>query len=411
MSTGHRFIATLIAAGVLAAACQPAPAGPKPKGESSKPAEQASSGRPQPTPTMVVAAPTVKLVDQGKVAAASPAVHVFLWGNSDTTQRDLQLAKDAGFAWVKQRFEWRNIEKTKKNAFEWHEPDRIVDAINKASLGIIARLDNQPAWARRDGIFPQSGPPDQLEDWKDYVEEIAERYKGKIQAYEIWNEPNIANEWGDKSPDPKLYVEMLKLAYTAIKKVDPTALVISAGMSPTTEVSPRVIPSMEYYKQMYALGAGQYYDMLGVHAAGFKAPPQLLPADVARDPALTNNDPSPEAAKRVYAFRHVEDIRDLMVQNGEANKQIAVMEMGWTSDPRPNSPYAWHSVSEQQKGEYLVRALQFAKQSWSPWMGMMTVLYIPEPLWTAQNEQYHWSITNPDGTVRPAYDALKAMPK
>ena len=37
--------------------------------------------------------------------------------------------------------------------------DRIVDAINRAGLGIIARLDNQPDWARRDKIFPASACP------------------------------------------------------------------------------------------------------------------------------------------------------------------------------------------------------------------------------------------------------------
>ena len=125
------------------------------------------------------------------VTPGQAAAHVFLWGKPDTTARDFQLAKDAGFTWVKQRFEWRNIEKSKKDAFEWYEPERIVDAVNKAGLGSIARLDNQPNWARRDKIFPKSGPPEQLEDWKDYVQAMAEHYKGKVAAYEIWNEPNI----------------------------------------------------------------------------------------------------------------------------------------------------------------------------------------------------------------------------
>jgi hypothetical protein len=41
-------------------------------------------------------------------------------------------------------------------------------------------------------------------------------------------------------------------------------------------------------------------------------------------------------------------------------------------------------------------------------MGFMTVIYIPDPSWTQQQEQYWWAITNPDGTPRPAYTALKA---
>jgi len=38
----------------------------------------------------------------------------------------------------------------------------------------------------------------------------------------------------------------------------------------------------------------------------------------------------------------------------------------------------------------------------------MSIIYIPSSEWTPSDEQYYWSITNPDGTVRPAYDAIKA---
>jgi hypothetical protein len=44
-------------------------------------------------------------------------------------------------------------------------------------------------------------------------------------------------------------------------------------------------------------------------------------------------------------------------------------------------------------------------------MGAMTVLSIANPAWTEAEEQYWWSITNPDGSVRPAYEALKGAPK
>ena len=338
----------------------------------------------------------------------SAAVHVFLWGHREEADRDLKLAKEAGFTWVKQRFEWRNIEKVKKNEFEWHEPDLVIDKINKAGLGIIARLDNQPDWARKDKIFPASGPPDNIEDWKDFVQDFAERYKGKVQIYEIWNEPNISREWGNVKPDAKAYTEMLRVSYTEIKKIDPNAVIVSAGLSPTTEQSDRAIADLVFLREMYANGAKAYFDMLGVHAPGFKAAPDVDPGVVAKDAALTNNDPSPEEAKRVYSFRHAEDLRKVMVENGDDAKQVAIMEMGWTTDSRPNSPYAWHSVTPEVQADYLVKAMQYARANWSQWAGPMVVLYIPEPEWTANDEQYYWSITNPDGTVRPAYTGLKA---
>jgi len=402
----------LLTTTVALAGCTGTSAPPTPKPAGGSTAKPAAVAKASPTPLPNVAAPTVQLVQNGRVDPASPAVHVFLWGQREAADRDLRLAKEAGFTWVKQRFEWRNIEKTRKNAFEWSEPDLVIDKINTSGLGIIARLDNQPDWARRDKIFPASGPPDKLEDWKDFVQEFAQRYKGKIQIYEIWNEPNISREWGNQKPDAKAYVDMLKISYEEIKKIDPNAIVVSAGLSPTTEMSDRAISDTQFLKDMYANGAKSYFDMLGIHAPGFKASPDMDPGAVARDPQLSNpGDPSSETAKRSYSFRHAEDMRKIMEENGDAAKQVAVMEMGWTTDNRANSPYAWHAVTAEQQGEYLVKAMQYARQNWAQWAGPMVVLYIPDPEWTPNDEQYYWSITNPDGTARPAYNAVKAMPR
>jgi hypothetical protein len=353
--------------------------------------------------------PSVAPLANGKIPTTDPAIHVFLWGNPDTTARDLQLARDGGFQWVKQRFEWRNIEGKGKGEFEWNEPDRIVDAIGQSGLRIIARVDNQPQWASSSIPWPGSGPPDKPSDWTDYLTALATRYKGRIQAYEVWNEPNLDREWGNRPPDPAAYTTMLKASYAAIKAADPQALVVSAGMSPTTTNDQHAVPDLQFIQQMYALGARDNFDVLGVHAAGFKAEPCLDPAAVAASPELTNNDPSSADLKRSYAFRHVEDVRALMVQQGDAGKQMGVLEMGYTTDVRPSSPYQWFAVDRDQQARNLVAAFQCARQNWQPWMGFMTVIYIPDPAWTQQDEQYWWSITNPDGSVRPAYTALKNL--
>jgi hypothetical protein len=373
-----------------------APATPRPS----------SGGTPAVLPT-----PSVSPVPMAgaRVPTIDPAIHVFLWGNPSTTARDLQLAREGGFHWVKQRFEWRNIEGKNKGDFEWNEPDRILDAISQSGLKVVARVDNQPQWASSTIQWPGSGPPDHLSDWTDFLTALATRYRGRIQAYEIWNEPNLDREWGDKQPDPNAYATLLEASYTAIKAADPQALVVSAGMSPTTENDQHAIPDMQFIQDLYAAGAQHSFDILGVHAPGYKAEPCADPAAVAQDPTLTNNDSSSEDLRRVYAFRHVEDVRKLMVQQGDGDKQMAILEMGYTTDVRPGSPYAWFAVDREQQARNLVSAFQCAYQNWQPWMGFMTVIYIPDPGWTQQDEQYWWSITNPDGSPRPAYTALKNL--
>jgi hypothetical protein len=341
--------------------------------------------------------------------STDPAIHISLWGNPATTARDLQLAKSAGFHWVKQRFEWRYIEGRKKGAFEWSEPDRIMDAIAQTELKIVARVDDQPQWASSRVQWPANGPPDNLKDWSDFLSALANRYKGRIQAYEIWNEPNLDREWGGSKPSPDAYTAMLKASYQTIKAADPQAIVMSAGMSPTTTNNEHAMPDLVFIQKMYEEGAHDSFDVLGVNAAGWKADPCADPAVVARNPELTNNDPSPLDLKRIYALRHVEDVRALMIKQGDANKQMSVLEMGWTTDARPNSEYAWFAVDRDQQAKNLVGAFDCARQYWQPWMGLMTVIYIPDPHWSQTDEQYWWSITNPDGTPRPAYTALKSF--
>jgi hypothetical protein len=90
--------------------------------------------------------------------------------------------------------------------------------------------------------------------------------------------------------------------------------------------------------------------------------------------------------------------------------------MGWTSDPRSDSPYHWYAVTEQQKAEYLVRAFQYAKTNWKPWIGLISAVYIADPAWTESDEQYWWAITRPTlpgdpPHLLPAYEALRLMSK
>jgi hypothetical protein len=348
------------------------------------------------------------MLTANQIGVADPALAISLWGSPSTTSRDLELARGAGFTWVKQRFEWRNIERDGKGQFQWSEPDRIVDAIGATGLKIIARVDNQPKWASSKITFPASGPPDNPQDFTEFLSALASRYKGRIQAYEIWNEPNLAREWGERRPDPGEYARMLRAAYTAIKAADPQALVVSAGLAPTTRYDDTSVPDLVYLRSMYGANVKGAFDVLGVNAPGYKAAPCDDPGQVAEDPALTNNDQTlPVESRRVYAFRHVEDVRMIMSDRGDANKPIGILEMGWTTDPRPDSPYHWHAVSEQEQGTYLVDAFKCARELWSPWIGFMTVIYLADPNWTRDQEQYWWSIDTPDGQPKPAYNALK----
>ena len=372
----------------------PVPITPGPTAEADKggPTEVPLDDQPLPPP------------QTGPVTMTSPdyAIQAFLWWRPEVADRDLGLAKDMGFRWVKQIFGWRDIELS-KGRFDWTRTDRIVKQANKHGLQLLIRIDHQPEWTRAG--CENMGPPEKLQDMADYLSAVATRYKGLIGAYQIWNEPNLAREWCGQAPDPALYAKMLSVSYAALKAADPRALVISAGLSPTGSQPPEAMPDDDYLRSLYeAMGGSSdgHFDLLGVHAAGFAAPPETSPDEAAADPKY--------GSERFFTFRRVEDLRAIQESFGEKDKRVAVLEMGWTSDT-VHPAYAWHAVSEATKAEYLVRAYQYAEAHWQPWVAVMSAIYLCDQDWTQADEQYWWCVNEPDGTDRPAFAALKAMEK
>jgi hypothetical protein len=334
--------------------------------------------------------------------ASSPeyGMNVFLWGNPATTDRDLKKLRDAGFTWQKSLFQWREIEPA-KGQFKWDEADRIVVDSRKAGVKIIARIDFQPRWARQDN--PHNGPPDNYEDYANFIYAFVSRYSsesdlGQVQAIEIWNEPTLDREWGNapiNQAQASDYVRLLKIAYEAAKGADPSVVVITGGLSPTCTDNNNARPDDVYLQWMYDAGAKPYFDVLGAHGAGYDKPPSASMEESAQK----------HSGCRVFTFRRVEDLRQVMVANGDADKQVWLLEFGWTTD-KVHPAYAWHAISEQQHADYLVGSYQWAAKNWAPWIGVMTLWNLPDPGWGPDREEYWWAVANPDGSSRPAYDRL-----
>jgi uncharacterized protein YraI len=339
----------------------------------------------------------------------------FLWWKQEIADRDLKLMEDAAFNWVKQTFAWETIETTGKNQFDWGRADRVVQHVRDHNLKLLARLSTDPELT----TFWGGKPPQNINNFAEFAFALASRYNctpqavGCIQAYQIWNEPNLGREWGNNRPNPAQYVEMLRVTYAAIKRANPNAIVISAGMAPTGDNSNVAMPDDVFYEDMYKAmggnGSNGYFDMLGVHGTGFAAPPEIDPAEAAANPKY--------GGYRFFAFRHVEDIRAIMVRYGDTNKRVVLLEFGWTFDS-VNASYKWHGadagITEMVQADYLKRAYIYAAEHWQPWIGLMSLLTMPNIDWLEDGnpedeEQYWWAIMRPgypDLYFRAAYIVL-----
>jgi GH35 family endo-1,4-beta-xylanase len=301
--------------------------------------------------------------------------------------RELGLVQESGFDWVVQVFSWREIARW-RGLYNWEQPDAVVRAVDYLELTLVVRLDQHPDWARSQPA--ENAPPDDLNDFGDFVHAVASRYKGQIKGYIIWNEPNLAAEWGGDEPDAEAYVDMLELAYARIKEADPNALVVSAGLAPTNDQTALALDDRLYLERMYEAGAGEYFDVLGAHSYGFGYPPD-----------------DPHDAHQGLNIARVQDLREIMVAHGDGDKPVWITELGWTTSPPQQE--AWQQVSPEEQAQYLVQAFDIARQEWS-WLQLMTVWNVGCGL-AADDSRVGYGLIDPSGEPKPAYGVLSAMAK
>jgi hypothetical protein len=299
----------------------------------------------------------------------------------------LSLIHDAGCSFVVQHFDWSQIEPLPEEYF-WEYPDSLVRACEYYDLNLVVRLDQPPDWA----LAPDDDRlPVDVEAYAGFVARVSQRYQGRVEAYIIWNEPNLAQEWGGRAPDPEGYVELLRVARAAVKENDPQVLVVSAGLAPTNRLDEMAMDDRVFLEGMYEAGAGEWFDVLGAHPYGFAYPPD--------DPHDSHED---------LNFARLEDLREILVAHGEASKPVWATEVGWTTEA-VTEEQAWLVVTEEEQAAYLVGAFEKAAEEW-PWLERIAVWNLSAGL-AADDEKRGYSIVDDEHKPRPAYEALAAMPK
>lgn len=315
-------------------------------------------------------------------------------------EQTVKMAKEAGIGWAKVMFTWQELEPRKGRFYDdryrkstWDKFDEIISLLERYGIRPIARLDKPPDWAlvKPDVAGDRGTPLAQISDYADYVREVAQRYKGRIQHYQIWNEPNLAGEWGDRPPDPAGYTALLKAASDAIRDVDPDALIIAAPLAQTTERSSRALPDTDFLDSMYRLGAGPYFDILFANAYGFERTPE--------DPPRAD----------VLNFQRVVLLHDTMVAYGDDKKPVWLNEFGWNAAPPsfPLNKLHWGRVTEEQQADYTINAINIAR-SWE-WMGVMCLWYFRQvgDINPSERSDYYFRAVDVDFTPRLVYHALQ----
>ena len=318
--------------------------------------------------------------------------------------------QDLGLGWVKQQVRWEQIEGTRDD-YGWSGLDTIVDAYNEAGFNVLFSVTAAPGWAR--GGKPGDGPPDDYRTFSEFMSALTAHFRGRVRAYEIWNEPNVQREWEGARLSAADYVRLLAGAYQAVKAVDPGAAVVSGAPAPTgINDGILAIDDRVFLQQMYDAGLKDNCDAVGAHPYGFANPPDVYYAGGDFDPNRGWDD------HPCFFFRNtMEDYYQIMAAHGDGEKRVWATEFGWSTvdgmgthfPPSPGQEYA-RDINQQQQADYIVRAY-----TWSGNWGHAGVMVLWNlNYWSAAgpwSEMAKYSIVRGDWSPRPAYSALRDMAK
>ncbi len=204
--------------------------------------------------------------------------------DAKTTAERYRWARESGAGWNRWVLYWHEIEQN-PGVFDFSKTDATVAADSANGLKVLGILMGTPYWAA-DGAGVQSVPPpavgqrayteatrlqtatlqagspttfaprgldqpafadgtdtpavgkaiNENNPWARYVQKAVSRYKGKITAWEIWNEPDFrpvesTGFFGFWSGTVEGYARVLKVAHAVIRATDPSATVVMGGMA------------------------------------------------------------------------------------------------------------------------------------------------------------------------------------
>ncbi|HTK67087.1 MAG TPA: cellulase family glycosylhydrolase [Pseudonocardia sp.] len=316
--------------------------------------------------------------DAGSGARAAPlelGVTVFsMWRDWDQHERWFQRAADSGVRWLRVDVGWCSLEEAGPGQVSpWYQGRLDVTADSAARLGLKLLVDVTcaPKWAGSTATGSYPADPAEFERVARY---LADRYKGRVAAWEIWNEPNCIGGCGKGSPER--FVAVLKAGYRGVKAGDPDAIVVSGGTSGN---------DVSWLRRMYAAGGAGAFDALAVHP--YQDPPTAPPD------APSEGD--------TYRFSTLPQVHELMAANGDGTKPIWLTEFGWTTagtGPR-------RGVDEATQARFLLEAVRRVQRDYP---------FVSHAFWFCLRDRDDWTpyenafgLLGVDGTPKPGFAALR----
>ncbi len=272
-------------------------------------------------------------------AAQAPSFGVHSQAISDF---EADRMERGGIRSLRMTFQWARVQPTQDGPYDWDFYDRVMTRTAAHGIDVLPILIGSPAYAAPIG----SQQPTTKEDkrrFEAFTTAVAARYGNRgsfwranpslpakpITAWQVWNEPNLRNFWLPR-PRPRSYVRFLDSTRAAVRRGDPNAAIVLAGMPETK----RSLPMSEFLTRMYQIkGFRRLFDAVAVHSYSTDA-------------------------KGVVAV--AEKQRRVMAKAGDAETPIWITELGWGSDGPAGHPLV---KTEAVQASLLKRSFELLRES------------------------------------------------
>lgn len=221
-------------------------------------------------------------------------------------------ADQMGARWIRRFVSWSEIEPQQGvwNDAPVREVESLVSLAKLRGHKVNLIFTGAPSWAN--GSSNSLVAPQNPDLYAAFLGKLARRLKGRVDAYEIWNEPDAVEFWpGPPAPSPEAYLSLLRPAYVSIKAEDPAAMVLAGPLTGN---------NYQFVEGLYRQGGKPFFDGVSTHtdtACNLKSPDQYY-----RDP---------DGRVGQYTFLSFREVRQVMVDNGDSDKPILMTEMGWST--------------------------------------------------------------------------------
>ena len=264
-------------------------------------------------------------------SAGVPASFYGVMGDGPLLDGDLDLGREAklmrasGAGTLRIAVYWRSMQDSANAPVDFTRTDRIVEAAANAGLDMLPVLVRAPSWATG-GDTREGAVPDDPQTDANFCTAMVQRYgptgsfwaehpsvaRRPVRRWQLWNEPDIPRYWVGK-PWAASYVNLLRPASAAVHAADPTAQVVSAGLTNK---------SWQDLGELYKAGAGPLFDAAAIH---------------------------PFSRRVDNVVKIVKLARRTMAQAGDARKTLMLTEVSWSSGKGKSTfNYGWETTEKGQ---------------------------------------------------------------